>query len=241
MSHHALLGAVSRPPAAASAWAPTDSPLVIEYGDTTTLRTAANAVPTTGQTVETWLSNGSVGTLTMTRVAGAPTLQLSNGRPYLAIPDAGADARIFGFAPKDLVGTELWALMRKPAGVRMIFCRAGANAQVKMGLNFVLTGSPPIYGNALPIATGVPADTWVIARGQFRPDGAFVEVDGADRSSVVAAQASFVVDSIGNYPAGQACDYDIAAYVTVYGTADAALEADLYAYLGAERDLLNGV
>jgi hypothetical protein len=246
IGHHALIGATSRVAGAASAWHPTDEAVIIEFGDATTMRDAGGSVPSDGEVVETWLSSGSVGTLTMTRQAGSPVRVVStSGRPFMSIPALGTNGAVFTFATKDIIGTELWVLVRKTQpGVKLFLTdnsgSGGTQYQIKGGNNFLLSGSAVSWPSVL---TALSQTQWVVARIQMRTDGGFQEVDGnpATRQTLVGAQAAFQVGAMGRRISSDGSDYDIASYVTVYGTADAALEANLYAWLGAERDRLNGV
>jgi hypothetical protein len=244
IGHHALIGATSRVSGAASAWHPTDEAVIIEYGDATTMRDAGGSVPSEGEVVETWLSSGSVGTLTMTRAAGAPVLALSNGRPYIALPTLASNGIIYSFTSKDLVGTELWVLLRKqsPSVVNMLSDNGGAGGtqyQFKAGANLTIQGSSVVY-SPTPLVP-LSQTNWVIGRAQFRADGGFLEIDGAGRDTFTGSQAAFDVGAMGRRLSAEIPQFHIAAYATVFGTADSALEANLYAYLGAERDALNGV
>lgn len=240
IGHHAVIGATARVGGSA-AWHPTDEPTVIEFGDTTTMRDAGGAAPDVGEVVETWLSAGSVGTLTMTRQAGAPVLALSNGRPYLALPALGANGPVFTFATKDLVGTELWVLARKNVSGTTFFLTDGISGSayqiLKGNTVFRLGGTSVTYSTPL---SGFANNEWGVVRFQLRSDGAFQQLNGDTPTVLTGSQAAFQVGAMGRRLDPNLSEFDIASYVTVYGTADAALEANLYAWMGAERDRLNG-
>jgi len=241
---------------ASAPWSPGDEASIIEWGDPDTMLNSGASVASVGQAVETWNSKGSVGTLTMTRSAETHLVRAEGSGQYLEVtsPPRGTGASgtaAFSFTSKELIGTELWTVVRPRAQSVQFFGLVGSNQQigtfpaggdVSPQTRVRLAGSPAIYdgyiNQTMPI---IRTDQFSVVRGQFRSDGVLVEVyDGTGVSSLdyTEPQASLEIDAIGALP--ELSDYDIAAYLVLFGEAAPALEANINSYLGGIRDALNG-
>lgn len=150
----------------------------------------------------------------------------------------------YTFEDKDALNTEFWMLIEIEvvADEQIFFDRLGsANIQIRVNNQQQpgIVGSPTLWGNSNSPNSITPG--WRVIRFQARSDGLLLEVDGAVNHTVSTGQANpVIVNEFGSgqygYVRGNWCED-----LTVLGTADQALADNLWAYLGAKRDILNGV
>jgi hypothetical protein len=226
-----------------SSWVPTDDPFVIHWNNPDTMFDSGGALADVGEVVETWGAVGSVGDLTMTRSSGSPIVATSNGQRYLALPNLASDGAVYSFTTKDLVGTELWVVLRKTLASTIVNMLSdsttGTFYQFKAGANMTVQGSNVAY-TPTPLVPLSQTD-WVIGRARFTSSGGFLEIDSAGRDTFTGAQSVFQVGVMGRRVGAERSTFDIAHAVTLFGTATTEQETNLYTYLGAQRDALNGV
>lgn len=220
--------------------------LIIEDADPGTHR-AFGALPSVGEVVDAWSTKGPAGQIQLTSI-GACTRQERNGIPYLLFPASGDDDLFRNATPLDLIDAEVWLLLRMDAGTG----KAGLFGEdVAFGDRlFVTLDNGDIdavgpEGSFLRSNSGaVPTDTWFTARLRSSATHATLWIDGVQIKDDAHSFTDFIFELLGGiresvttFPFKGAFH----SFLTVLGSADAELEANLYSYLGALRDQLNGV
>ena len=192
-----------------------------------------------------WDTKGPAGQILLSS-SGACALSSTNGVPFVNFPATTTDDVFTNATTLNVVGLDVWILARMNTGKTGLAGMLGGSARLSDRLYTNLADGDidaiGPFGNQLrAVAGSVPVGPWFIGRMTSDNTTASLEIDGTAVDTAVHSDTDFTFEMFGGCHNSDIEPWDggIHSMLSVLGTPDAELEANLTTHFEALRDALN--